>query len=189
MIVLMTMTSREITRAALFTALLCLTSLLGKFGGEVLVPFSLVPFMVLLSGAILGARLGAISVGVYVLLGLVGLPVFGQPPYGGVTYLFQPSFGFLPGFILASYAVGRLVAGKPQPSFRRLSCAMLGGIVVYYIIGIPYLYGIIRFYLGEPFTFWQAVEIGMLPFLLLDLVKGLLAALVARGVLRRLRHP
>ncbi|MGI6605677.1 MAG: biotin transporter BioY [Peptococcia bacterium] len=56
------------------------------------------------------------------------------------------------------------------------------------VIGVTYLYGIIRFYLGKPFTFWQAVEIGMLPFLILDLVKGLLAALVARGVLRRMRH-
>lgn len=183
------MTSWEITRAALFSALLCITALLFKFGGEAAVPFSIVPLMALLSGAILKARLGLISVTVYVLLGLVGLPVFGQPPYGGVTYIFQPSFGFLPGFILASYAVGKLVAGKPQPSFRRLSFAMLGGIVVYYIIGIPYLYGIIRFYLGKPFTFWQAIEIGLLPFLVLDLVKGLLAAMVAREVLRRMRHP
>lgn len=185
---MMKISSREITRAALFSALLCITALLFKFGGEAAVPFSIVPLMVLLTGAILGARLGVLSVTVYVLLGLVGLPVFGQPPYGGITYIFQPSFGFLPGFILASYAVGKLVAGKQQPSFGRISFAMLVGIVVYYIIGVTYLYGIIRFYLGKPFTFWQAVEIGMLPFLILDLVKGLLAAMVARGVFRRMRH-
>lgn len=185
---MMKISSREITRAALFSALLCITALLFKFGGEAAVPFSIVPLMTLLSGAILGARSGAISVTVYVLLGLVGLPVFAQPPYGGATYIFLPSFGFLPGFILASYAVGKLVEGKPQPSFRRIYLAMLVGIVVYYSIGIPYLYGIIRFYLGKPFTLWQAVEIGLLPFLVLDLVKGLLAAMVARGVLRRMRH-
>lgn len=90
----MKLTTQEITRVAFFSALLCLTSFFVRFGGEA-VPFSLLPLMVLLTGAVLGSRLGALSVTIYVLLGLVGLPVFAQPPYGGLTYLLQPSFGLI----------------------------------------------------------------------------------------------
>lgn len=184
----MKLTNREMTRVALFSALLCISSLLLKFGGEAVVPFSILPLMVLMTGAILGPRLGALSVTVYVLLGLLGLPVLAQPPYGGLTYLLQPSFGFLPGFILEAYVVGKLTGGSPRPSLGRILLAMWAGIVVMYIVGIPYLYGIIKFYLGKPFTFWNALEVGMLPFLALDLVKGVLAALIAQGILRRINR-
>lgn len=183
----MKLTSREMTRVALFSALLCVFSLLLKFGGEVLVPFSILPLLILLTGAFLGARLGALSVTVYVLLGLLGLPVLAQPPYGGLTYLLQPSFGFLPGFILAAYVVGKLLR-EPSLGMGRILLAMCAGIVVMYMIGIPYLYGIIKFYLGKPFTFWNALQVGMLPFIGLDLLKGVLAALVAKGVLGRINR-
>lgn len=183
----MKLTTQEITRVAFFSALLCLTSFFVRFGGEAIVPFSLLPLMVLLTGAVLGSRLGALSVTIYVLLGLVGLPVFAQPPYGGLTYLLQPSFGFLPGFVLEAYVVGKLVERAPQPSLARIFGAMLLGIIAMYAVGVPYLYGMVRFYLGSPLTLGKALEIGLLPFLAFDLVKGALAALVARAVLRRLR--
>lgn len=182
----MKITIQEMTRVAFFSALICIASFILKFGGEVVVPFSILPLMILLTGALLGSRLGALSVTVYVLLGLIGVPVFAQPPYGGLTYIFQPSFGFLPGFILAAYTVGKLVEKVPSPHLGRILGAMLAGIVVLYFIGIPYLYGIIKLYFGKPFTLWKAVEIGLLPFIGMDLCKGLLAGVVAHGVLKRL---
>lgn len=182
----MKLTIRDMTRTALFTALICLASLILKFGGDVVVPFSILPLMVLLAGAILGSRLGAFSVTVYVLIGLIGAPVFAQPPFGGLTYVFQPTFGFLLGFIPAAYTVGKIVEKVPSNHILKFLGAMGMGIIALYLLGIPYLYGIIKFYLGKPFTMWKAVEIGLLPFIGLDLLKALLAGVVARSVLHRI---
>lgn len=182
----MKLSTREMTRVAIFSSLICIASLFLKIGGDVVVPFSILPFMVLLTGAVLGPRLGALSVGVYVLIGLLGAPVFAKPPYGGLTYIFQPTFGFLPGFILSAYVTGKLLEGASPRDILRFAGAMVAGIVVYYLVGIPYLFGIIKFYLGKPFTLWKAVEIGLLPFIGLDLVKGVAAGLLAKGIQSRL---
>lgn len=184
----MKLSIREMTQVALFSSLICVASLILKFGGDVVVPFSILPLMTMLAGAILGPRLGALSVLVYVLIGLMGVPVFAKPPYGGLTYIFQPTFGFLIGFVLAAYVIGLLLEGAAHGSMIRYLGAMVVGIAVMYVVGIPYLYGIIKFYLGKPFTLWKAVQVGLLPFVGLDLVKGLLAGVVARGIRTRLAN-
>ena len=184
----MKLSVRDMTRVALFTALICLASLILKFGGELVVPFSILPLMVMLTGAILGPRLGAISVAVYVLIGLVGAPVFAKPPFGGLTYIFQPSFGFLPGFILAAYVVGWIVRAGKTEHYAKYISAMLAGVVAMYLVGIPYLYIIIKFYLGKTFTMWSAIQVGLLPFIGLDLVKAVLAGVAAKVVLGRLER-
>lgn len=181
----MSLSIKEMTRIALFSSLICIASLILKFGGEIVVPFSILPFMVMLAGAILGPRSGALSVAVYVLIGLIGAPVFAKPPYAGFTYVFQPTFGFLLGFIVAAYVIGKLLR-KPSLHLVHYLLAMTIGIFVMYLVGIPYLYGIIKFYLGKPLTMWNAIKVGMLPFIGLDLIKGALAALVAKGVMTRL---
>jgi len=183
----MKISTRDMTRVALFSSLICVASLILKIGGEAVVPFSILPFMVMLAGGILGPRMGALSVAVYVLIGLLGLPVFAKPPYGGLTYILQPTFGFLPGFILAAFAIGWLLQRTKSEHAIKYITAMLLGIVLYYIVGIPYLYAIVKFYLGKPFSLWKAIQIGMLPFVGLDILKGVLAALIARGVQHRLR--
>lgn len=184
----MKLTVREMTRIALFSSLICIASLILKFGGNAVVPFSILPFMVLLSGAILGPRSGAISVAIYVLIGLVGAPVFSAPPFGGLAYILQPTFGFLPGFILAAYLVGKILGGRGIPSLPRYLIASVAGALALYVIGIPYLYGILHVYLGKPVTFWYAVQIGFLPFIGLDLLKALAAGIIARGVAGRLAN-
>jgi biotin transport system substrate-specific component len=183
----MKLSTRDMTRVALFSSLICVASLVLKLGGDVLVPFSILPFMVMLAGGILGPRLGALSVAIYVLLGLLGIPVFAKPPFGGFTYILQPSFGFLPGFILAAFFIGAFLEKMPSEHILKYMLAMLLGIAVIYIVGIPYLFAIVKFYLGKPFGLWKAIQIGMLPFAGLDILKGLLAALVARALKHRLR--
>lgn len=174
----MKLSVREMTRVALFTALICAASLVLKFGGSVVVPFSPLPFMVMLTGAILGGRLGAISVLLYVLIGLLGVPVFAKPPFGGLTYILQPTFGFLPGFILAAYLIGNMLERIETRKYSYLLFVMTLGSLTIYLVGIPYLYGMIKLYLGKPFTFWEAVQIGMLPFIGLDLIKAVLASVL-----------
>lgn len=182
----MKISPKDMTRIALFSSLICVASLILKLGGEVVVPFSILPFMVMLAGGILGPRLGAMSVAVYVLLGLLGLPVFAKPPYGGLTYILQPTFGFLPGFILAAFVIGWFLQRYKAESAIKYIAAMLLGIAIIYLVGIPYLYMIIKFYVGKPFSITKAIQIGMLPFIGLDVLKGVIAALIAKGVRRRL---
>lgn len=182
----MKMSTNDMTRVALFSALICVASLVLKIGGDVLVPFSILPFMIMLAGGVLGPKLGAISVSVYVLIGLLGVPVFAKAPYGGFMYVLQPTFGFLLGFIASAWIVGMFLRQKPSPGIIRYLIAMLLGIIVYYLIGIPYLFALVKIYLGKPFSIWKAIQTGMLPFIALDLLKGVMAAIAAKSISRRI---
>jgi len=181
----MKLTIREMILAALFATLAMVAAALFRFGAPV-VPFSLVPFVVMLSGALLGARAGALAMLVYVLLGLIGLPVFEKPPFGGPAYVLQPTFGFLVGYIAGAYVTGALLPKKGQPGAVRYFLAMAGGLAALYLFGLPYLYLILNFYLGKTFSVWQVVKIGFLPFIGLDLLKAAAAAVLAGAVSRRL---
>jgi len=98
----------------------------------------------------------------------------------------QPTFGFLLGFIPMAFVIGKLLGDYKGNGIVRYLLAMVVGIGVMYAVGIPYLYGIIKFLLGKPITLWKAVQIGLLPFIGLDLLKGLLAAAIARAIRLRL---
>lgn len=181
----MKITAKEMTRTAFYTALLCIAAFFLRIGGEAVVPFSFLPIMILLSGAMLGARLGSLSVLLYVMLGLFGVPVFAQAPFGGFSYILQPTFGFLLGDILAAYIVGRIIEKTTSAYVLRYALAMLVGIIAIYLLGLPYLYLLCTVYLGEPLTFWGTVKIGFLPFILMDLVKGLFAGAIALRLTRQ----
>ena len=98
---------------------------------------------------------------------VLGVPVFAQSPFGGLTYFFNPTMAFYL-VLLGTFTVG-WQQRKYRSTIWKVILAMLAGIVVIYLIGI-YLYGIIRFYLGRPFTLWGAIKVGLLPFILLDLL-------------------
>ena len=184
----MKLTIREMILAALFAALAMVAAVLFRFGAPV-VPFSLVPFVMVLSGALLGARAGALAMLVYVLLGLTGLPVFEKPPFGGPAYVLQPTFGFLAGYIAGAYVTGALLPKKKEPGVIRYFLAMAGGLTALYLFGLPYLYLILNFYLGKTFSAWQVIKIGFLPFIGFDLLKAAAATALTRAVSRRLAAP
>jgi biotin transport system substrate-specific component len=98
----------------------------------------------------------------------------------------QPTFGFLIGFAAGAYVIGALLKNREQSGFIRYFLAMLAGLVVIYLIGLPYLYAILTFYLGKTVSAAQVLAIGFTPFIALDLVKAVVAALLARAVYRRL---
>ena len=98
---------REIALCALFIALVAVGAFIRiPVGTDV---YTLQFLFTLLAGVLLGARLGAVAVGVYVLMGLVGIPVFASG--GGPSYVLQPTFGYLVGFICQAYLTGALVRG------------------------------------------------------------------------------
>lgn len=182
----MKFSTREIILGAMFTSMAVIQALLLRFLGAMVIPFSLMPFIAILAGALLGARGGAISMLVYVLMGLIGLPVFEKPPYGGIAYLLQPTFGFLLGFVAAAYVVGKI---KPRSghSMLRYILAALGGILIIYVVGLPYIFAILSFYLGQATSALQVIKLACLPFIGADFVKAVLAAILAATVIRRMQ--
>ena len=111
-----------------------------------LLPLTLQTFMVILAGLILGKKLGAFSVSVYVIAGLAGLPVFTQG--GGLGYIFHPTFGYTVSFIFGAWLAG-FIAEKLKTSVTNLFIAGFSAIVLIYAIGIPYYYLAARFYTGN----------------------------------------
>lgn len=114
--------------------------------------FTLQFLFVVLSGMILGSKYGAVSVAVYVLLGLVGVPIFAAG--GGITYVLRPSFGYLLAFIGASAVTGLICKKLSADRFWKYLLGALGGFVVTYAIGLVYEYFMATLYLGEETTLW-----------------------------------
>lgn len=175
--------------AGLFTAL-------TVFGARMKMPLPHVPltlqtFFVLLSGHLLGPLYGAASQMAYLLLGLIGLPVFAEG--GGLAYIFKPTFGYLVGYPLASFAAGKIVhrgALRPQTlpaaSFARLILANLSALFAIFVPGVVYLWWNLNFVLGQSFNFTNALKVGFLVFLPADVIKIGGVILLYRAIQRRL---
>lgn len=151
-----------------------------------LIPFTLQTFFVMMAGTLLGAKYGAGSVLVYVLIGLCGVPVFTGG--GGFTYIFQPTFGYLIGFIFSAFSIGYIVNKDPHPSWKRLLAGDLVGLIIWYVFGIIYYWMIAKYYLGNPVAMGSL----LVPFILLplpgDLIKMTLAILLGRRLLPVIRR-
>lgn len=173
-----------LTRVALFAALCVVAAALFRFGSSI-VPFSLVPFVVFLAGFLLPPFEAFLSMLLYLLLGLSGLPVFATPPFGGPLYVLRPTFGFLLGFVCAAPGVA-LLSGEKTP--WRIIQAICVGMVLIYLPGILYFFFAMNVLLGKPVGFSDTVRIVLLPFIGPDFVKAFFAYLLARQVLPRLRR-
>jgi biotin transport system substrate-specific component len=164
-------TTREITYAALFTALIAVGAFVAIPVGPV--PFTLQVLFVLLAGMVLGPRLGAASVAAYLALGLFA-PVYAGGT-SGIGALFGPTGGFLLGFIPAVIVTG-LVSRTGAPTLLRLIGAGLLGLVPIYILGTLWLA------LQLHLTAGTAIATGVAPFVWLDVVKAVAAGLAARSL-------
>lgn len=173
------------TRKLVYTALFAALTAVGAFLRIPMV-YSSVTLQYLftaMAGLLLGRRWGALSQAVYVLLGLVGLPIFTMG--GGFGYVFQPTFGFLLGLIPAAWVVGA-VTGESL-DHKRMALASLAGLAALYAVGMPYMALILNAYMGKGMTFSALLWAGMLPYLPGDAVKIIVAAGVCPVLRRRLR--
>lgn len=130
------------------------------------VPFTFQPLLVLLSGALLGARLGAGSQILYLMAGALGVPAFAFG--GGAAYLLGPTGGYLLAYPLAALAVGALM----RPGYLRILAAMLTGLAIIYAGGVAWL--------AVLFGSASVVALGLAPFILADLVKVVLGVVVVK---------
>lgn len=156
---------------ALFAALIIVGTYIKLQVGPV--AFTLQSLVVTFAALLLGPYRGAISVGVYILLGLIGIPVFTSG--GGITSFLSPSFGFVIGFIPMVFVIG-FIAKKLGTKFWTLLVASVAGLIVLYIFGLIYGYIIMNIYLakGMPIGTLLWSFVGM--FVPVDLVKCLVAS-------------
>lgn len=133
--------------------------------------FTLQVFFTALAGCLLGSRWGAVSQMLYVLLGVLGLPVFTAG--GGPGAFFHPTSGFLLGMIAMAWVVGKITEQKGV-RFKTALLACLAGLGVLYIIGLPWLHFLMN--LHSQWSVSQTMIGGMLVFLPADLLKSVLAA-------------
>jgi len=184
--------SRERARARVAYQVAC------AFAGSVLVaglaqvsvklPFTPVPITgqtlgVLLVGAALGPGLGALSMGLYLLEGAIGLPFYAEGRAGlDLLGLGSATGGYLWGFLLAGALVGWLSRRGWDRSVRSSIGAMLLGNVVIYAAGVPWLLAALDVPLAK------GLEWGLYPFVIGDTIKLLLAASLLPGIWRIVGH-
>jgi biotin transport system substrate-specific component len=135
------------------------------------IPITGQTFGVLLVGGALGLRRGFAAVSLYVLLGVVGLPFFAESK-GGISVIFGASGGYLIGFIAAGAIVGRLAELGWDRKLVGALGAMLVGSVVLYAIALPWLKVV------SGMSWQDTIQTGLVPFLLGDTVKAILAAVL-----------
>lgn len=127
-----------------------------------------------MAGVLLGPACGALSQGVYVALGLIGLPIFTAG--GGFGYVLQPTFGFLLGLIPAAAIIGAISRRSSSP--LRLALACLAGLAALYAVGVPYMALILNGYIGKGMSVSGLLWAGMIPFLPGDAIKIAVTALL-----------
>lgn len=149
--------------------------------------FTMQWFFVLMAGLLLGRKRAAMSVCVYLIIGLVGVPVFASG--GGPAYLLRPTFGFLLGFALAAYVMGLLMEKKKAVTFSWMLLTSMAGLAAYYAVGMLYFYIISNYLINMPVG-WKVVLVNCcLLTVFEDFVLCILAVLASsrlRAVIQKL---
>jgi len=144
------------------------------------VPITLQTLFLYLAGALLGGRLALLSQLVYLILGIIGLPVFAGGK-AGLGVLFGPTGGYLIGFLVAAYIVGKWNEMIKRPSFPTVLLSMVAGTIPIYVLGVLQLCFVAKLALGK------AVSVGVLPFLIGDGIKIVVATLLTQRMMGHLR--
>lgn len=167
------MRTGESTRGMIYAAMFGAITAVGAF---IIIPLPPVPITLqtlftALSGALLGGALGALSQVVYVLLGIIGLPVFAGGK-AGLGVLFGPTGGYLIGFIVGSFVIGKIIETGKEAGIFRIALAMVVGFLVLYALGV------LQLSIVAKLSFAKALSAGMIPFLIGDAVKIVVATFV-----------
>ncbi|MBQ8525111.1 MAG: biotin transporter BioY [Clostridia bacterium] len=172
--------TRDMIECSLFTALLCIFCPLAVPVGTV--PVTLAVFAVLLAAVVLGSKKAAVAVGVYILLGLVGLPVFS---YGksGFPVIFGPTGGYLWSYFLMALIAGFFSVGsraKHKFAFSLIGCFLA--------VDVCYLCGTVQFVLLTHTGVYEALAVCVLPFIVVDIIKCFCAVLLGLKIRKKLPY-
>jgi biotin transport system substrate-specific component len=151
------------------------------------VPITLQTFFAILAGAILGSRVGAISMTVYALVGLVGVPVFAR--FGaGLSSIVSPTFGFIVSFIFTAYITGKIV--EKHKGVKVYIFAALVGMAVNYVVGTNWMYAAYKLWAAAPegFTYklaWAWMVVPLPKDIILAVCAGIMAHRLEKSVLSK----
>ncbi|BAU26939.1 biotin transport system substrate-specific component [Aneurinibacillus soli] len=144
-----------------------------------MVPFTMQNFAIALTVIILGQRYGTLAVLLYILLGVIGVPVFAQFKTGA-SVLVGPTGGYLIGYIVAAFVMGMMLKRDTITVIRAFLANVVG-------LAIIYALGVAQLKLVAHLTWNKAIAVGMTPFIAPDLLKIALASYVGVLVIRRLK--
>lgn len=164
---------KDMTLTGVMAALLCVAGPLTIAAGPV--PLSLASFAVYLSGAVLGWKRGTAAVIIYLLIGMIGIPVFSGFS-GGIQKLAGVTGGYLIGYLFCALITG-LGSGAPheKPAWMLPACMVAGTAVLY-------LFGTAWFVIQTGNAVGAALGLCVIPFLPGDAAKIIAAVLIARPV-------
>jgi len=163
---------RMMVYASLFAALTAVGAFIAIPIGPV--PIVLQNMFVYMAGLLLGGRWGLASVGVYLLAGASGLPVFAGG-LGGIGRFVGPTGGYLIGYLPTVYLIGK-IAHRTQPRMMTDMLALIFGTLVLYTCGVLWLKIVSGMSLGK------TLVLGMYPFLIGDAIKIVAAAAIAKAL-------
>ena len=158
--------------AALFAALTAVGAYLAIPIGPV--PIVLQNLFVLLTGLLLGSRWGLAAIGIYLLAGACGLPVFAGG-MGGIGRLIGPTGGYLLGYLPAVYLIGRISEKTDQRAVYDV-LAMICGSIIVYACGVTWLKVV------SGMSWSKTLALGMYPFLIGDALKIAVAVPIAKAL-------
>lgn len=168
------MTTKRLVRISYFTLLTVVGGLIKIPAGPV--SFTLQTLFVILAGFVLGARDGMFSQVAYMLIGLIGLPVFTGG--GGFGYVFQPSFGYIVGFCFGAFASGMMMSRFRTVNTWKVWVAGIIGLLPVYIIGMSYQVMILVCVNGLAFAPALATLVSILIYWAIDIVTIFIIALI-----------
>lgn len=171
--------------------LISLFAALTAIGAFIKVPTPIVPFTLQFlfctyAGMFLGAKHGVYSQLLYLFIGLIGIPIFANG--GGLTYVLQPTFGYLIGFASCSFIVGKFVDKNREIRFWPILSVILLGLFAVYVFGVAYLYMIVKFYLNKEMTLMTAMAVGFIPYITFDVIQSVIIAMSAVKIMPILRR-
>ncbi len=176
------LTTYQLTLTAVMAAVICVLGPISIAIPVSPVPISLASMAVYLAVTVLGMKLGTLSCLIYLLLGLVGIPVFAGGS-AGAAKLFGPTGGYLIGYLFLALIAGAFVGRFAENKWKNIAFAALGmilGTIVLYALGTAWL----AYSAGMDFQ--AALWAGVIPFIPGDLVKMVIAVLLGSAVRGRL---
>ncbi len=182
------MSALSLVYCGMFAALMMIGANITSFvpflviGG---VPITLQTFFAVLAGLLLGSRLGAISMTVYMVVGLAGAPIFSKFQ-GGFSAILLPTFGFIVSFILVAYIAGKIV--EKNGSLRSYVIAALVAMSVNYLFGTNWMYAAYKLWAAAPDVFtYKVAWIWMVPPLPKDILLSILAGIFGHRMYKVLK--
>lgn len=164
-----------LTISAMFTALIAVGAFIKV--PMPLLPFTMQTFFTMLACFLLPKKYSSLSAVLYLILGLIGVPIFTSG--GGLGYVLTPGFGYLIGFIVANYFSGFLLERSESIKTSDYFVAGITNIALVYLCGLLYWYMLANIFTSNSIGLWPLIMNGFLLTLPGDLVKLAVAVPVA----------